>query len=296
MTGEEFVNTYARSGVRAWERAALDLARQGQLTPWPWIDVELSDGQGNRATIKVLSDVVSVGPIGQHLRLPLTSRSAQAIADLSGAVLPTPWLVYQIWRAAPVKLTPDPMTPNQGANLDQFAKHSKRIDDALRAFGSREGQLIAGQKKSLVVSNLIRPGKEVIFGWYKPEPDIFTNRGAKQPIQPHSNVHGEGYVDYSHGIRLIDDEAIVNGRSMPTEQLYRHPTLSHLVSHEGPVRTTRYTSNGLALRDNGSLRFPEASKRALLPTAVTLGLLGGLSYVGYVYRQEIANFLRRAFA
>jgi hypothetical protein len=65
---------------------------------------------------------------------------------------------------------------------------------------------------------------------------------GRQPIQPKSNVHGDFYVDYSHGVRAIAPEAIVDGRPMATVDLYQHPTLSRLVSNEGPVRVPRYPS------------------------------------------------------
>src|SRR5262249_30603445 len=64
----------------------------------------------------------------------------------------------------------------------------------------------------------------------------------KQPIQAKSNLHADFYVDYSHGIRAIGPTALVNGQQMNTVDLYQHPTLSALVSNEGPVRVPRYPS------------------------------------------------------
>lgn len=60
MTGSDFVQTYAAKGLYAWEAAALELARQDGLTPWPFVDLIVYDGD-NTATLKVQQDVLSIG-------------------------------------------------------------------------------------------------------------------------------------------------------------------------------------------------------------------------------------------
>lgn len=258
MTGSEFVNTYSRRTLGAWEAAALDLARQGQLTPWPFVDVTVTDGN-DTAVLGVQSDVLAIGPLNDRLRLPLTPGVAQSIANLTGALLPTPWLEYAIWRSAPVKLDPTAMVPNQGANLEQYAAHSRLIDEELAARAALPGTLVAGIKKGVVVANFYKPGKVLLFGWYRPAPpapDVFDDgkpMGAvgRQPVQPKSNVHGDFYVDYSHGIRLIAPACVVNGQRMETAALYQHPTLSKLVNPDatsgptqrGPIRVPRYPAS-----------------------------------------------------
>jgi len=249
--GREFVAQYAKRGPRAWEAAALQLAREGGLTPRAWVDLPLTDGT-NTVVLKVMSDVLAVGPVEDSVRLPLTPQTAQSILNLTGTLLPTPWLEYQIWRAAPVKLEPRGMVPNRFQDLEQFAEHSRIVDAQIAALPSptdKAGKLISGQTKAVVVSNIYKPGKVVIFGWYLPNgKDVFDdgqkpNAPDRQPVQPKSNVHGDFFWDYSHGIRGIGTTAIVNGKPMPTVELYQHPTLSRLVSNEGPVRVPRYPSS-----------------------------------------------------
>lgn len=278
MLGSEFVKQYATAGLGATESAAIALAREEaegrvggntglppNLTPWPWFDLHLrapnENGGSDTATLSVMTDVLSLGPYGDHLRLPMTPSGAQSICNLFGWLLPTPWLVYQIWRASPYKLAPIAMVPNKGWDLYQFADHSARIDAALddklapgasvspRPAGAVGGS-VAGIKKSIVVSNDYQPGKLVIFGWYQPSPpfpDVFNDRKpwqdpTRQPRQVLSNAHGDFYIDYSHGIRPVSGSCIVNGKPMATADLYQHPTLSRLVSNETPssVRVVRY--------------------------------------------------------
>jgi hypothetical protein len=122
MLGSDFVRQYAAAGLPAWEAAAVALAKESDgLCPWPWIPLELSTASGLKATLQVQSDVLAVGTPADSVRLPLRPSTAQAILNDSalypGALLPTPWIAYQIWRAAKVKLAPTFLAPNPGANL-----------------------------------------------------------------------------------------------------------------------------------------------------------------------------------
>lgn len=256
MRASEFVSCYAAQGPSAWEAAIAQLAREGGLLPVTWYDVQLSDGR-HHATARVSSDYFWIGDGQDNMLVPLTPTTAQTVANaLGGLLLPTPKLVYETWRQAPNKLSPTPMAPNRGANLDDYFRHSRAIDQQL---GGRLG-LVSGHKKDVVVSNAYQPGKVIIFGWYKPTPDVFDNRlpmgdPARQPIQPLSNVHGAGYVDYSHGIRLVHPKMVVDGVERDTESVYTDPILSSLVSHEGPIRTPRYPGAGPILRPHTSQAF-----------------------------------------
>jgi hypothetical protein len=240
VKGSEFVSTFATKGFAAWEAAAFEAAKSGGTVEWSWTEITLSDGT-NTAIVRGQADDFSVGTPDDFLRLPLTPSRAQQIANLTGLLLPTPLLAYRTWQQATVKLTPVAMVPNKGTNLLQFAEHNAVIESQ-RA--GRTG-LIAGTKKSVVVSNIYKPGKVLIFGWYKPEPDVFDNRlpmgdPNRQPLQPLSNVHGDFYWDYSHGIRYYHPICTVNGQEMLLADLMQHPVLWKLVSHEGPLKMVRY--------------------------------------------------------
>lgn len=152
MLGSEFVQTYSRKSLPTWEQATLDLARQGSLVPWAFTDVALTDGTDS-AVLSVQTDVLAVGTIEDHVRMPLTPPYAQSIANLGGFLLPTPWLEYAIWKTAPAKLAPVAMVPNQGASLEQYAAHSKIIDGQLAAQQIAPGTLVAGIKKDVVIAN-----------------------------------------------------------------------------------------------------------------------------------------------
>lgn len=299
MTGSEFVDTYRRLGLRAWEAAALGLAEQDRLVERPFVPLRVVDEELGEAVLQVRSDVLAVGTPEDNVRLPLTPVAAQDVLNLTGELLPTPWLVYQIWRSTQLRLQPIAMVPNQGASLDQYAAHSEKIDGQIQAAGIEPvaQPSVSGIKKHVVVSNAYKPGKVLIFGWYRPSPpapDVFDDRSAmtnleRQPIQPLSNVHGDLYVDYSHGIQGIHPEATVNGQTMRTEDLYRHPTLSRFVSREGPVRVPRYLSKVPVARGVVPVGSTSPSRRRIavvmvptIPNAAELGyaMLAGRNRAG----------------
>lgn len=250
MKGSEFASLYAPKGLASWEAAAFELAKSNGVVSWPWFEVPLTDGN-DTAIVRVSSDAFAVGTEEDFLRLPLTPGTAQSIANLTGALLPTPWIVYQAWKHADIRLTPKSQVPNKGPSMAQFVAHNRAIQDQL---GGRKGS-VRGCKKSVVVSNIYKPGKVIIFGWYLPMPDVFddgTPMGTpgRQPVQPLSNLHDAMYLDYSHGIYLCHPRATVNGRDMDLVSLYQHPTLSHLVSREprrpaAPIRVPRYPASNV---------------------------------------------------
>lgn len=259
ITGSEFAATYGPKGFAAWEAAAIDLAKKDELTPWPFVPLTLTDGT-NTAIVQIMIDVIGIGPRQDQVRLPLLPGTAQAICNLFGWLLPTPWLAYQAFHQATIKLATIGEVPNKGASMSQYVEHSKAIDRQLAAVGqdgaSRTG-LVSGIKKHIVISNIYKPNTVVIFGWYRPPPapDVYDDgqpwdvpTGTRQPIQAKSNEHGAFYVDYSHGVQPIAGTCMVNGQPRPTIDLYTDPELSSLVSNENAVGGTRNVTKGSPLR------------------------------------------------
>ena len=72
--------------------------------------------------------------------------------------------------------------------------------------------LVSGHKKDIVLSNRLKrkPHRIAIYGW---------RSWNDRRIQPLSIVHGKRYVDYSHGVRLVSKNALVDNRLVPTSQI-----------------------------------------------------------------------------
>ncbi len=241
-TASEFLERNSRSSLQQWENDALALARAGSLVAWPMASVAVA-ANGHVGSFDASTDYLAIGippsagQAGDYLRLPLTPLAAQRFADALGFVLPTPKMVRDVWAASPVKLDPVPLVPNRGASLAQYAEHSRRIDEQQSAVCGLRSLvscgLTSGHKKDVVVGRLVKPGKVVIYGWFRPDG---TN------VQPRTNVHGDFYVDYSHGIRMISPTMTVDGQNMLVRDVLRDKNLSPLLSDEGALSAsqTRY--------------------------------------------------------
>jgi len=189
-----------------------------------------ASGKMITVTICVTPDYLAVGSDKNFVRVPMGLPAAAEVANDLGYVLPTTKMVDAIYRQAGFKLAPSPMTPGkQMTSTSYLWKHNQTVEDQLHAAHQGQDVLIAGQKKDLVLSNVLRatPGRVAIYGWH---------RLSGLPIQPLSTVHGESYADYSHGIRLVRRTAFINGKPTSLAKLLEDPQTASLISKEGPIR------------------------------------------------------------
>ena len=199
---------------------------------------QFQDLNGTTHTIEydVFPDYLAIGSDNDFCRNPMGPENAQAIADAFGCILPTRKLVDDIWKHATVHLTPIPYTPvgTENNKVYKFIQHNTDIETARIATGGQLGELIAGIKKDVVITNILltKPGFVAIYGWH------YT---TGVPIQPLYVGHVDYYVDYSHGIRLINSVMRVDGVPMRVQDILRDPVLYKLISDEtGPMSQPYY--------------------------------------------------------
>jgi hypothetical protein len=159
--------------------------------------------------------------------MPMTPATAAAIANVAGCRLPTRKMVDDVYRAAALKLSPQPMTENRQA-VGTFLEHHRLVERRRTVWDMAAGALIAGIKKDVVISNRLkeRPGRVAIYGWHKAD-------GAA--IQPLTTVHHAEYVDYSHGVRLVGRTVGVGGVLRELEDVLRDRDLHPLLSDESAM-------------------------------------------------------------
>ncbi len=259
MKGSDFLSLFSSRSPAAWESAAVDMARRlDSVTPWGLVTIHLTHPSlpGRALDVDVASDVFAIGEdVEDKLRLPLTPTNAQLVADVFGMMLPTTKISREIHRQASIKLTPHGLTcpVNRGPNLAQYADQNARIEQAIAEDVNAHGyvgDLVSGHKKDIVASNIRKAGKVVIYGWGQlpnPPADEAKNRlslDAPWRVQALSNVHGDFYVDYSHGVRLVSPDARLDGAPVDLRDVLRDPELSALVSDEGPIADVRYPTPG----------------------------------------------------
>lgn len=200
------------------DRQIVAAALGGGVRPWSWVQVPL---EGGRGYFEVASDYLALGNESNWTRVPIGGPSAQVIAEYFQACLPCAFMVDLIWKAADVKLTPQPFQDLSGMTTTRrFAEHNALIE---KQRNGRNG-LIAGCKKDVVVSNrlLTYPQAVCIYGWHQ---------SNGKPIQPVSTAHREWwYTDYSHGIRLINRQMVLDGQTVDVEAVLRDPARAHVLT------------------------------------------------------------------
>lgn len=236
-SGSRFLAETAKLSRPQREAAILKAAEAGMIPPelkafkpvhTTW---KGPDGKTHTGQYFVTPDYLMIGSGDDAVRMPMSPLTAQKVADQWGAVLPTRKMVDQIYQQAQVKLTPKPQAPGpQMMSNDYYRRHDATIDQQLADQPS--GQLVAGHKKDVVLSNKLvkQPEQVAIYGWHQP---------SGKAIQPLSTKHENGYADYSHGVRLVARTMIVDGQPMDIQTVMTSPDLHGLVSDEGPLKVTR---------------------------------------------------------
>jgi len=197
------------------------------------------DGTPHTLEYDVMPDYLAIGSDKDFCRIPMTPGTAQRLADLFGASLLTAKLSDHIWANAEVSLVPFNYVPVGNANelVTKFAEHNAQIEKQLAEAGGRHGQLVAGIKKDVIISSRIaeRPDRVVIYGWHKTD---------GKPIQPVYSGHIWWYVDYSHGIRFMNAQVLLDGRPVLLSDLLNDPVLFRVVTdEEGPYAGSAYPAN-----------------------------------------------------
>jgi len=220
-----------------------------QLTP---VTSSATVGQTQHAvTYYVAPDYLAVGSDQDYFLIPMTPLLAQRLADHMSCTLPTRMMVNQIYSAAPCKLAPSPIPPSpEMITVPVFAQHDSIVRAQRTAHPAPLGALVGGTKKDVVISNRIYqdlkpsvPRPVVIYGWHQLN---------GQPIQPLYNGHGETYADYSHGVRLVQDDVLLDGAPASVSNLLQNQELWVLLSDEGLIAMPRYTIPTSNPEDRGS--------------------------------------------
>jgi hypothetical protein len=191
----------------------------------------------NTLTYLVMPEYLSIGMDSDYVRIPMNPLTAQIIADKYDCTLPTRKIVNDIWSQSFNKLKPLPWGPPYDASMmstERYGIHNARIQAQLNNKDYKS--LTSGHKKDVVLTNKLSPSnpnkRVAIYGWIQ-------NDG--KPIQGLNPVsHEDTYADYSHGIRLISNDAMLNGSLVRMQDIFKDASLCSLVSDEGPLTFLKY--------------------------------------------------------
>jgi hypothetical protein len=219
---------------------------------------EFEDKKTIVATIFVMPDYLAVGSDRDFLSVPMDLYTAVGVASHLGFILPTKKMVDAIFEQSAFHLEPKPMPAGpQMRSTEYFLRHNLMIRNQRRELDCPLDAIISGNKKDVVLSNRLarNQGRIAIYGWHRPTGD---------PIQPLSTVHGAAYADYSHGVRLVSDIVLIDGKPLSIYRVLQDPKLAALLSDEGSIPRVREL---MSLGYQGS---PDNEAQTDLPTFLSL--------------------------
>lgn len=236
LTGSQFAEHVSKMDSGQREHAILSQLLEGNLPGFlrQLVPVTLEQNLPGRkialGMIFVMPEYLAIGSDSDFLRIPMNLYTAMAVADRFGFSLPTRKIVDAIYNQSSFHFKPQPLPPGpQMTSTEYYRIHNTLIDKQAQTLAIPLGALVGGHKKDVVLSSRLarNPGQIAIYGWH---------RGPGAPIQPLSTVHGAGYADYSHGIRLVGQIAIVEGKQHSVYDILEDSSLANVLSDEGSLR------------------------------------------------------------
>jgi hypothetical protein len=266
MSGSAFMKTIwseKAPGAAEWTRREEAMIAQllaGNMPSWlrQWVAVEVQ-ASSPKVTVRVMPDYLCVGDDTDFRHVPLDQHSAQRVADMFGACLPTAKICHAIYRTTPATqrigalerdyyVRPWTLRRVVKKNWEQtstaaYDEHSTAIQASMSKAGIRPGQIIAGHKKDVVVSKRLHkePLKIAFHGFYdaKGNPaEPCREKNAPQPCNKEAPAlaHPEGrFSDYSQGVRLMHPVMQVDGALKLVREVLTDAALCKLISIEDPI-------------------------------------------------------------
>jgi hypothetical protein len=193
------------------------------------LESSIANGEKVDVVICAAPDYLAIGSDDDFLLMPMRLATALSTASAYGFTLPTPRLVDAIYAQAAAHLVPQPLPAGNGMrSTDYSVRHNQLVGVQRAELGISLGELIAGDKKDLVLTNRLRDhlDRVAIYGWH-------ANDG--RPIQPLSTVHGWRYADYSHGARLISTRVFIDGEPQSIFDVIQDGKLASALNNEGVI-------------------------------------------------------------
>ncbi len=252
MTGDSFIRRADTTSFWALEDLIVEAVTTGQVPDalrqfrkitftTPVVDSVEILSRRHKVEMWVLPDYVAIGTNDDYVRMPMGPLAAQRIADALDCTLPTTYLVDRIAEASEGHIDIFPFRPLGSRNCQPivFQDSNNAINALFKAHGYHFGQLISGLKKDIVITYKIMTLTDydrnvAIYGWHHPD------GRAQQPLFVR---HGNFYVDYSHGVRLIYNKVKIDGVEYDIREVLQSPELYRLLSDE-PMHLTQASYAG----------------------------------------------------
>lgn len=206
------------------------------------LDFNYSDIQvqipGHVLDYSVWSDATKIDGV----RITVTARCAQMLADRLACVMTTPKMEDDIFGASAVALPVMTENINTMSSNRVMIDHSRKIDQVLLTSGIRPGTssvLIGNVGKSWNLGNNLRYPKAMNYGFFSPRAPHASVTDRYRVIQQPGTWHDLHHYDYSQNCRLCHRLCILDGRQIDIHDVMRSPELAPLLSVEGPLTVLR---------------------------------------------------------
>lgn len=236
MKGSEFF----KDSTEPREQKIKSWIMSGFFPSWfqPTKEIKVTDSAGNVLQYYVTPDYFALGEDNDYVIMPCNPLTFNTWLDQNHCMLPTKTMVNQIFNSSN-KLAALPCTPQRGESITSLRLYQEidtKVKASLKPPQSHAVNLFAGHKKDVVLANELAQSqykaKVAIYGWWY--------KGGKDPIQGlNYKSHSVTYVDYSHGLRGVSKECLLNGINHSLVDILQNETLCHLV-HDKKLTFLRY--------------------------------------------------------
>lgn len=230
------------------EQYFLDRFKASDFDPFIWHTIRSIDDAGNELLLQVTSDALKMDGI----RINLSAKTTQLVADLLWASLLTPKLADLIWLQRDVTI--EPKLRAFGSSTVLMISHSEAINRVLKADALYlpETSLVSTVGKHWVLDNAIagkfinRVAVAMNYGWHFDGAGFQSIKGelavlpeAKRLIQGRGTRHDCNHTDYSQTASFMSRICTLNGVEHDLVDIMVSAQWAHLVSHQGPLLITR---------------------------------------------------------
>ncbi|MDP2320405.1 MAG: hypothetical protein Q8O42_13830 [Acidobacteriota bacterium] len=229
-----------------------------------WVTVNLTYTDKTRTitgSVQVLPDYLAVGSDTDWVYAPLDPVSAQLVADRFDCMLPTARICQAIYSQANPQVAisrdyylPDALRKKAKVGRAQtstaaYVEHSDVVQAEMKKAGLAVGDFVAGHKKDVVLARSLHGKSDRIafHGFYDkgkyPFEPCYENKEHKPSPACNKDLptlaHERRFADYAQGVRLVHPSMMVDGKAMAVAAVLVDPTLSFLISAEGPIAPPR---------------------------------------------------------
>lgn len=212
-----------------------------------WSTIKSTNG-ADTAVFIVMADALKV----EGVRVNVSARLEQQLADTLNCTLLTPKLADLIWLQAQISIPPYPRQIT--SSTQAMIEHSQKLDSFFASMGNPPGLASTVGKHWVIDKDLAaHPGKAENYGWHftgssyqgiKGEPVATLTKDPKtgsyyRLIQGRGWAHDASHVDYSQTCVLVRRQCWVNGTLRNIEDVLTDPSLAPLAAHNGVTEIVR---------------------------------------------------------